>query len=483
MASTETAAGPVIAGRREPAGTTHRIDVVNPADERVIAQLADSDQPVIDRAVHAAREALRAPEWATLAPGDRALLLRRLGDALASRAEDVASLSCAENGVTLAASRASVAKAVTSYRYYADLAAELAPERVRAGATGPTIVRTEPLGVAALITPWNGPQPLLAWKLAPTLAAGCTAVIKPAPETTLDAYLVMDAIEEAGFPPGVVNLVPGGRETGAALVAHPGVDKVAFTGSTAAGRAIGQVCGAALKPMTLELGGKSAAIVLDDVDPAAFAAVALGICMPNSGQVCRACTRVLVPAERERDVVDALAEVMRGAPVGDPRDPRTVVGPLVSARQRTRVERYIELGVQAGARNVCGGGRPPELEHGWYVSPTLFDSVDNQMQIAREEIFGPVLVVIPYRDEDEAIAIANDSEYGLGGYVHTGDLERGLDVARRIETGSVGVNHHAMALEAPFGGYKQSGVGREMGPEAITSYQQTKSIYCAEGAL
>ena len=308
-------------------------------------------------------------------------------------------------------------------------------------------------------------------------------MIKPAPETTLDAYLVMDAIEEAGFPPGVVNLLPGGRETGAALVAHPGVDKVAFTGSTAAGRAIGQVCGAALKPMTLELGGKSAAIVLDDVDPAAFAAVALGICMPNSGQVCRACTRVLVPAGRERDAVEALVEVIRDAPVGDPRDPGTVVGPLVSARQRERVERYIELGVQAGARIVCGGGRPPELERGWYVSPTLFDSVDNRMQIAREEIFGPVLVVIPYRDEDEAIAIANDSEYGLGGYVHTGDLERGLDVARRIETGSVGVNHHAMALEAPFGGYKESGVGREMGPEAITSYQQTKSIYCAEGAL
>jgi acyl-CoA reductase-like NAD-dependent aldehyde dehydrogenase len=361
-----------------------------------------------------------------------------------------------------------------AYRYFAQIGRDFTYEDLR---PSNTLVRREPLGVVGVIAPWNGPQTLVAWKLAPALAAGCTAVIKPAPETTLDAFLLMDAIAEAGFPPGVVNLITGGRETGAALVEHPGVNKIAFTGSTAAGRAIAAACGAALKPVTLELGGKSAAVLLDDADVDLFASLVPEISAKNSGQVCYSCTRILAPRSRYDEVVEAIVEKMRLGAVGDPMSEATVYGPLVASRQRDRVEGYIAAGRAQGARVALGGGRPADLERGWFVEPTVFDHVSNDMKIAREEIFGPVLSVIPYDGEDEAVAIANDSEYGLGGSVFSADPTRGLAVARRIETGTVGVNGYGIKLDAPFGGVKSSGLGRELGPEGFAAYVQYKSIF------
>ncbi|OAP21576.1 Geranial dehydrogenase [Amycolatopsis sp. M39] len=329
------------------------------------------------------------------------------------------------------------------------------------------------------VTPWNGPQPLLAWKFGPALAAGCTTVVKPAPETSLDAFLFADVAAEAGVPAGVLNVVTGGRETGAALVKHQLVRKVAFTGSTVAGKAIAERCGRDLKRVTLELGGKSAAILLDDVDLDAFKPFVATACSPNTGQVCRSLTRVLAPRSRYDEVVDAVRAAMAEIPLGDPADPASLFGPLVSQRQRERVETYVELGRAEGAKIVLGGGRPARFPRGYYVEPTVFRDVTNDMRIAREEIFGPVLVVIPYIDDAEAVAVANDSEYGLGGGVFSPDRERATDLARRVVTGTIGVNSASFPMEAPFGGVKNSGVGRELGPGALDPYLEQKTIFRA----
>jgi acyl-CoA reductase-like NAD-dependent aldehyde dehydrogenase len=325
------------------------------------------------------------------------------------------------------------------------------------------------------------PQFLIATKLAPALLAGCSIVIKPAGETPLDALLLAEVIDGIGLPPGVVSILPGGRDVGELLVAHPGIDKVAFTGSTAAGRQVAARCGQDLKRVSLELGGKSAAIVLDDADPTVAAAGVKVAGLMNSGQACVAQTRVLVPAARQAEFVEAIAEMVEGLVVGDPADPASEIGPLVTERQQQRVRAYIDGGVQDGARLVTGGSDAPAgLDRGWYVRPTLFADVDNQMTIAREEIFGPVLSVIPYDDPADAIRIANDSPYGLSGSVWTTDTERGLDVARRIRAGSFGVNQpYSMDPAAPFGGMKASGIGRELGPEGLDGYLEAKAISVA----
>jgi acyl-CoA reductase-like NAD-dependent aldehyde dehydrogenase len=336
-----------------------------------------------------------------------------------------------------------------------------------------------PLGVVAAVVPWNFPNTMAALKYAPALAAGCTVVLKPSPETVLDAILVGEAALEAGLPPGVFNIVPGGRETGAYLVRHSGVDKVSFTGSTAAGRHIGEVCGRLLRPVTLELGGKSAAIVLDDADldlsqvgmqlaPALFG---------NNGQTCFLTSRVLAPRSRYDAVVDTVANLARSLTVGNSLDPDTKVGPLVSSRQRDRVEGYIAMGREEGARLVVGGGRPEGQQTGWFVEPTVFADVDNSHAIAREEIFGPVVTVTPYGDDDDAVRLANDSEYGLAGTVWTTDRARGLTVARRIVTGSVGINHYQPDVHSPTTMIKSSGLGLKFGPEALASYQRYQSVY------
>jgi acyl-CoA reductase-like NAD-dependent aldehyde dehydrogenase len=365
-------------------------------------------------------------------------------------------------------------------RYIAGLLDGASFEEERPGFLGGTnIVRREPIGVVGAIVPWNYPQTLAAFKYAPALAAGCTIVMKPSPETVLDAFLLAEAVAAAGIPDGVVSIVPGGRELGAYLVEHRDVDKVAFTGSTAAGRRVAEACGRLLRPVTLELGGKSAAIVLEDadLDLAKIGNDLFAATLVNNGQTCYLGTRVLAPRSRYDEVVDTLAAFASSLAVGDALDPATQIGPMASQTHRDRVEGYVAKGNSDGARLVTGGGRPQDMDRGWFVEPTVFADVDNSSTIAQEEIFGPVLSVIAYGDVDDAIRIANDSDYGLGGSVWTTDTERGKDVARRVRTGTIGINKYLPDPGAPFGGVKASGIGRELGPNAIGAYQQFKSIY------
>ncbi|MEV4320340.1 aldehyde dehydrogenase [Actinocrispum sp. NPDC049592] len=457
--------------------TSAALPVISPADEQDIATVALSAPSDVDRAVAAADRALRSPEWQSA--DNRIRLLTRFAGELDSNSAERARLTSVQNGMPITLATATEAPGpVGLLRYYTALAAAIPQEerRPRLDGRGETLLRREPVGVVAAIVPWNFPQLLTMFKLAPALAAGCAVVLKPAPETTLDALELAAAAERAGLPPGVLNVVTGDGVLGEHLVAHPGVHKVAFTGSTAAGRRIGEICGRLVRPVTLELGGKSAAIVLDDADLEATVTGLATASLLNNGQTCHLSTRILVPRHRHDEVLDAVADMASSLVVGDPLDPETQVGPLVSKRQRRRVEKYISLGKRAGA-TLAAGGRRPGLRRGWFVSPTVFGNVSNDSLIARNEIFGPVLAVIPYRDIDEAVAIANDSQYGLGGTVWTSDVERGLDVARRVESGTVGVNFYDIDVGAPFGGVKASGLGRELGPEGLTAYQHLKSVY------
>ncbi|WP_020661463.1 aldehyde dehydrogenase [Amycolatopsis benzoatilytica] len=453
-------------------GTAHEVIEAATGETLATAALANADD--IDRAVAAASRALNGP-WASLTPAERARLLTAFAAELNARRKETAALVSRENGMPLALSRLVNGSAPAFIaQYYAGLAESLDEETRPSPTGGDTVVRREPVGVVAAVTPWDYPQSLAIMKIAPALAAGCTVVLKPPPETALDAFVLADAAAAAGLPAGVLNVVPGGREAGARLVEHPDVDKVAFTGSTAAGRAIGEVAGRLLRPVTLELGGKSVSLVAEDADLELFASKLLDVSLPNNGQTCHAATRILAPASRYREVVDVVTETVAGLTVGDPLDRATQVGPLVSAVQRERVLSHIARGTDY-AKLTAGGGAPDRP--GWFVEPTVFADVDNSSSIAQEEIFGPVLCVIPYRGEDEAIALANDSEYGLGGVVWSDDAEHGLALARRIRTGTVGVNHYELHINAPFGGVKASGLGRELGPEGIAPYLVAKSIY------
>ncbi|MFD6288453.1 aldehyde dehydrogenase [Streptomyces sp. NPDC060205] len=469
-----------IGGKWVTPASEERITVLDASTEDVLGSVPNGSEKDMDAAVAAAREAFDDPDgWAAWEPARRADALYRLAEALERRAEAITRIVSAQNGMTISLSeQVEGALPTVLLRYYADLIRDDTGEEVRDGMLGaPVHVRREPLGVVAAIVPWNAPQLLSATKYAPGLAAGCTFVLKPSPETVLDAVLFAEAVEEAGLPPGVVNVVPAGREVGAYLVSHPGVDKVAFTGSTGAGRQIGAACGTLLRPVTLELGGKSAAVILDDVDlDSAIAEPFFQATLLANGQACFASTRVLAPRSRYDEVVDAVSSLVGGLTVGSPLDPTTQIGPMATARQRDRVEGFIRQGRTEGARLVVGGSRP-DFEKGFFVTPTVFADVNNAQVIAREEIFGPVLSVIAYTDEDDAVRIANDSEYGLGGSVWTDDDERGMRVARRMQTGTVGLNHYTVDPAAPFGGIKASGLGREFGPEALRNYQQVKSIY------
>jgi aldehyde dehydrogenase (NAD+) len=451
-----------------------RLEVVNPATEQVIGSSPAGTEADIEDAVAAARHAFDEGPWPGWPVEERAQVMVRLAKELAARTEDIAQLITAEMGAPISFSRYAQASPAL-LEQYAAMADALQFEQRRAGQSGEVVVRREPVGVAGLIIPWNAPMGLLLGKLAPALLAGCTTVVKPAPQTPLDTYLLAEACEAAGLPAGVVNIVAAEREASEHLVTHPGVDKISFTGSTAAGRRIMSLCGDQIKRVTLELGGKSANILCEDADLSVAIPYALQGGMLNNGQACIALTRVLAPRSRYDEIVQLLAGGAAALPVGDPLDETTVIGPLVTSAQRDRVEGYIAAGRAAGARVVTGGGRPA-LSTGWYVEPTVFADVDNSMAIAREEIFGPVLCVIPYEGVPEAIAIANDSPYGLCGAVWTADVEAGLEVARKVRTGTFNVNGFTYDTSAPFGGFKQSGLGREWGAEGLEPYTETKTI-------
>ena len=472
-----------IGGAWRTPSTDRRIEVVSPQTESAVARVAAAGPDDVDVAVAAARAAFDEGPWPRLDPAERIAAVRALAAAYGERRPEMADLITSEIGAPISfAQRAQVALPWMMLNAFCTLAESYPWRETRPGMYGSDVrIVREPVGVVAAIVPWNMPQFLIVTKLAPALLAGCPVIVKPAPEAPLNALLLAELIAEVGLPPGVVSLLPGDGALGEYLVNHPGVDKVSFTGSTAADRAVAAACGTGLRRVSLELGGKSAAIVLDDADPAAVAIGIRSASLSNSGQICNALTRILVPADRAAQYTDALAAEMTGLVVGDPWDAATQVGPLVAERQQARVRGYIDTGVAEGAKLVVGGSDMPDgVDRGWYVRPTLFADADNSMRIAREEIFGPVLTVIPYRDEDDAIAIANDSDYGLAGSVFTDDADRGVRIGMRIRTGTFGVNQgYPMDPFAPFGGVKGSGYGRELGREGIDSYTDTKSIAVA----
>ncbi len=472
-----------IGGTWQKPATNRRITVRSATTEEVIGSVPEASEADVDRAIAAARRAFNDPTgWATWDPAARAAAIERLADEVEARADETVRVISMQNGMPVTIARALEATyPAATLRYYADLARQQAVEEERPGIfVKSTTVRRTPLGVVAGIVPWNVPQSLTMTKLAPALAAGNSIVLKPSPETVLDAFLLADAVEAAGIPEGVVSILPGGRELGAYIVSHAGIDKVAFTGSTAGGRAVARACAELLRPVSLELGGKSAAIILDDADldlekigQSFFAST-----LANNGQVCFLGTRVLAPRRRYDEVVDVLAALMQYSPLGDPLDDATLIGPMASKNQQERVSNYIEIGKSEGGRVVVGGsGRPDGWDRGHFVRPTLFAGLDNTARIAQEEIFGPVLTVIGYEDDADAVRIASESDYGLGGSVWSSDNERALAVARGVQTGTIGINGYIPDVGAPFGGVKQSGYGKEFGAEGLAAYQQVKSIY------
>jgi len=452
------------------------IDVVNPYTEEVVGRVPEGTDADVDAAVAAARRAFDDTDWSTRPAAERGEVLARAKDAILARMDELSDLITLQMGSPRSwAPFGQVLAPTMIMDTYIELSRTFDFEETRPGLFGPVVVRREPYGVAGCIVPWNVPLFANMIKIAPAIVSGSTVVLKTAPETPLDAYVLHEILTEAGLPPGVLNIVPGGREAGAHLVGHPGVDKVSFTGSSAAGKVIAAQCGALLRPVTLELGGKSAAILLDDADLATAVPQIVDAGIMNNGQACVAQTRILAPRATYDQVVEAVTETVAGLKVGDPLDPEVQVGPLVAQRQQERVLAMIAEGEREGGRITTGGTNVAQ-DRGWFVTPTVFADVDNRSSIGQEELFGPVLAVIPYDGEADAVALANDSRYGLCGTVWGGDAARSADVARRVQTGTIAVNHFAMAFGAPFGGYKESGMGRELGPEGLAAYLQTKSI-------
>ena len=468
-----------VGGRWVAPATSRRIELVSPHSEQPLGSTPEATEKDVDRAVEAARRAFDSGPWPRTDPAQRLAAVRRFAAAYSARADEIAELISTEMGAPLWFSQlGQVGATMMALDAFIGAAERIEWEERRTGVFGSdVVVRREPVGVVGAITPWNVPHFISVAKLIPALISGCTVVLKPPPETPVSGLVLAELFDQADLPEGVVSVLPAGRDVGEHLVRHPGVDKIAFTGSTAAGRRIAALCGQDLRRVTLELGGKSAAIVLSDADLAQTVQGLQLASLMNSGQACIAQTRILAPRERYEEMVDAVAAMVGALNVGDPLDMNSYIGPMVARRQQERVESYIRTGQEEGARLVLGGtGMPDGLDTGWYVRPTVFAGVDNGMRVAREEIFGPVLCVIPYEDEDDAVRIANDSDYGLAGSVWTSDVAHGLDVARRVRTGTLGINQYNLDMNAPFGGFKASGIGREFGPEGIEAYVELKSV-------
>lgn len=459
------------------AAASETTDVVDPATEEVWGSVPNCRAEDVDAAVASARAAFDTGPWPRMSPSERAAVLVRMADEVEKLTEPLAATNTRENGSPVAETLGAAGNAAGILRYFASLAAWLDAEDVRPAPRGghESVVRKDPIGVCALIAPWNFPINLVVIKLAPALLAGCTVVVKPAPTTPLSIRFLVEAAERAGVPAGVVNLVTGDGQTGDQLVRHPGVDKVAFTGSTPVGRRIAAACGELLRPVTLELGGKSSAVVLPDADLDAMASVLVRSCLRNTGQTCYISTRILAPRERYEEVVDMVTRTIAEAKQGDPFDPDTVFGPVASEAQFCTVMGFLESARDEGARITTGGGRAEGP--GWFVQPTVLADVTPDMRVAREEIFGPVITILSYETIDEAVALANNTGFGLGGIVFSADAEAGQAVAERIDSGSVGVNFFASNHAAPFGGRHDSGLGVEYGPEGLSAYLTFKSIH------
>lgn len=456
------------------------LDVIAPHSEELLLQYREATPEDVDRAVAAARRAFDHGPWPRMAPSERGAALKRVARLLSERLPELAEAWTGQVGAVIGFTRKASAQVPGLFDFYGDMVLDYSfvDHRTRSSGNAVRVVR-EPVGVCAAITPWNAPLVLLCYKVAAGLAAGCTFVVKPSPETPIDAHILADCISQAGLPSGVFNMVTGGREIGDYLVRHRGIDKVSFTGSTVAGKAIASACAERLTRFSLELGGKSAALILDDADIARVLPTLVPYSMPITGQVCFSLTRVLVPASRYDEVLDAYVDAVRKVRLGDPFDEQTDMGPLSLERQRDRVESYVAIGRKQGARLITGGGRPSDHDRGWYFEPTVFADVTPDMTIAQEEIFGPVVSFLRYDDEASLVEQANATSYGLHGAIYSADTERAFSLARRMQSGSVAINGMAVDIEMPFGGFKQSGIGREGGLEGLENYLETKSVYMA----
>ncbi|MFD4351190.1 aldehyde dehydrogenase family protein [Nocardia sp. NPDC058518] len=455
-----------------------RLPLVDPATSQEWGAVPDCSAEDVDAALAAADRAFRTGPWPQTTPSERAVLLLRIADEVEARAGEMATTNTLENGSPISETRGAAANAASILRHVAGLASWLEDEDVRPFPAGgaETIVGKDPVGPCVLIAPWNFPINLMVVKLAPALLAGCTVVMKPAPGTSLSIRFVVEACAAAGLPAGVINLVTGGGEVGDRLVRHRLTAKVAFTGSTPVGRRIAATCGEMLRPATLELGGKSSAIVLPDADLEQMSSALIRTCLRNTGQTCYISTRILAPASRYDEVVEMVTSTVAAAPQGDPFDERTVFGPMASKAQYEVVRGYLDTAREEGARATVGG-RPAQSDGGWFIEPTVFADVTPEMRIAREEIFGPVICVLRYDDIAEAITLANDTSFGLGGVVFSADPVAAQAVAERMDTGSVGVNFFGSNHNAPFGGRHDSGMGVEYGIEGLSQYITYKSIH------
>ena len=455
-------------------GTSETIDVHNAGTGEVMGRVPAGSPKDIDAAVAAARSALES--WSAFPPGTRAEFLENISAELKKRSDELARTIAQEVGMPLKlAGRIQAGLPIANFANYAKLLRDFVFEQ----RVGNSLVVREPVGVVGAITPWNYPLHQIALKVAPALAAGCTVVLKPSEVAPFNAFILAEAAQAAGLPRGVLNIVTGfGATAGEALVSHPGVDMISFTGSTRAGKRISEMAAQTVKRVALELGGKSASVILDDADLAAAVKGTVSGCYLNSGQTCTALTRMLVPQSQYEEAAKLAAEVARSFTVGDPMAESTKLGPLTSKAQLERVRSYIRKGVEEGAQLITGGAEPPEgvPAGGYYVRPTVFGKVKNSMSIAQEEIFGPVLSIIPYQDEDDAVRIANDTVYGLAGAVWSKDEARAQRVARRIRAGQVDINGGAFNMNAPFGGFKQSGHGREAGVYGLEEFLEYKSL-------
>lgn len=458
--------------------TTRTLEVISPTTEEVLLRVSEASEQDIDQAVSAARAAFDSGPWPRFSAQERSAYLLRVADRLEERAQELANAWTNQMGAPITFTKHLVPQAPTLFRYYGNLIAQqaLIEERIRDDGKVARIIK-EPVGVVAAITPWNAPLILLCYKVAAALAAGCTVVAKPSPETPVDAYILAECVEAAGIPPGVLNVLPAGREVGDYLIRHPGIDKISFTGSSAAGKHIAGVAANRLTRVSFELGGKSAALILASADINLALQSLVRFSMPLTGQACFSLTRILVPRAREREITDAYTAEVRKVRVGDPFEGATQMGPLAMQRQLNRVQGYIETGKREGAKLVIGGGRPTTFTRGYFIEPTVFAGVNNRMTIAQEEIFGPVVSIIPYDDVDGAVQMANDTRYGLHGAIYAAEAEEGFQIARRLQAGSVAINGFAVDPKMPFGGFKESGLGREGGIEGLDPYFELKTVY------